>query len=349
MKQYDIKYVPYGEVDKLQTFIEKHWKTSHALVRSTELLDFQHLDKHNNRYNFVVASNKITKDYDALLGFIPSSQYDKNLEENGDYWGAIWKVRTDVSNEEKSFIGIEVFDYLLNKIGLKSIAAIGISSIAKKIYAIKDWQIGFLHHYYIINDRLDKFFIAKNVNKINRSCEVSESVISTSYSVKWLDSDLNGIKIESKYRPYKTVDYFLNRYSKHPFYKYRFLGVYENNKLISIWATRTIFIEVSKVIRVVDVLGELKGNINQQLMQLIYDEEAEYIDFLNYGVDKLVFKQMGFNELSFDEDLIIPNYFEPFEQKNIKIELAYKADFNYVVFKGDSDQDRPNIINSNDD
>jgi hypothetical protein len=48
--------------------------------------------------------------------------------------------------------------------------------------------------------------------------------------------------------------------------------------------------------------------------------------------------------LIFDGNLIIPNYFEPFEQKNVKIELAYKADFPYVAFKGDSDQDRPNIL-----
>ena len=38
-------------------------------------------------------------------------------------------------------------------------------------------------------------------------------------------------------------------------------------------------------------------------------------------------------------------YFEPFEQCNVKIDIAWKADYdNYVAFKGDSDQDRPNIL-----
>jgi hypothetical protein len=48
--------------------------------------------------------------------------------------------------------------------------------------------------------------------------------------------------------------------------------------------------------------------------------------------------------LDFDGELIIPSYFEPFEQRNVKIELAYKAKFQYVAFKGDADQDRPNIV-----
>ena len=45
------------------------------------------------------------------------------------------------------------------------------------------------------------------------------------------------------------------------------------------------------------------------------------------------------------EEIIVPNYFEPFEKKNVKLEIAYKSKSdNYVAFKGDSDQDRPNVL-----
>ena len=53
---------------------------------------------------------------------------------------------------------------------------------------------------------------------------------------------------------------------------------------------------------------------------------------------------VGFLKLNPIGDVIIQNYFEPFERKNIRIEFVYKANFDYVIFKGDSDQDRPNII-----
>ena len=150
--------------------------------------------------------------------------------------------------------------------------------------------------------------------------------------------------MQARYRPLKSFDYFINRYDGHPIYKYRFLGIYENDTLISIWSVRKISINNAHVLRVIDVLGELKGDLFQSLQQLLSEEGAEYIDFLNYGIEKSIFEQMGFQELDFDGDLIIPTYFEPFEQKNKKIELAYKANFQYVAFKGDADQDRPNLI-----
>ena len=55
---------------------------------------------------------------------------------------------------------------------------------------------------------------------------------------------------------------------------------------------------------------------------------------------------MGFQHLDLNqEEIIVPNYFEPFEKKNVKLEIAYKSKSdNYVAFKGDSDQDRPNVL-----
>ena len=41
---------------------------------------------------------------------------------------------------------------------------------------------------------------------------------------------------------------------------------------------------------------------------------------------------------------IIPNYFEPFVRQNVKFAISYKARFPYVAFKGDADQDRPNVL-----
>ena len=67
---------------------------------------------------------------------------------------------------------------------------------------------------------------------------------------------------------------------------------------------------------------------------------------MNYGIKKEVFLNMGFQLLDIEqEDIILPNYFEPFEKRNVAIEIAYKAQYEgYVAFKGDSDQDRPNVL-----
>ena len=42
--------------------------------------------------------------------------------------------------------------------------------------------------------------------------------------------------------------------------------------------------------------------------------------------------------------IIIPNYYEPFEQKNIDINFSTNIHEGFRMFKGDGDQDRPNSI-----
>ena len=59
-----------------------------------------------------------------------------------------------------------------------------------------------------------------------------------------------------------------------------------------------------------------------------------------------VIKSSGFVEVPDDsDDIIIPNYFEPFLKKNIKIYFFIDRsleDSRIIIFKGDGDQDRPN-------
>ena len=137
----------------------------------------------------------------------------------------------------------------------------------------------------------------------------------------------------------------MNRYAKHPIYKYKFYGIYNQQELISILVARFVNVKDRMVIRIVDALGKLQGSLYESFQEILHDTGAEYIDFMNYGIDKSVFYKMGFRELDLEGDLIIPNYFEPFEQCNVKIDIAWKADYgSYVAFKGDSDQDRPNVL-----
>ena len=110
-------------------------------------------------------------------------------------------------------------------------------------------------------------------------------------------------------------------------------------------AYRVLEANNGKIARVVDVLGKLEGSIYSKFQFFLNKINAEYVDILNYGISTEVFQKMGFKELDFNGSLILPNHFEPFEQCNVKIDIAIKADYdNYVAFKGDSDQDRPNVL-----
>lgn len=342
MSIYTIKKVPVNEVDKLVSFIDNHWKKGHALVKSRVLLDFQHLNKEDNTYNFVVAENNETKEYDALVGFIPTSQYDSKLAENGDYWGAIWKYREDVSNDDINNAAFYIWKRIFKQPFFHTYAAVGISQIAKRIYEVSRIPVAVLNHYYIANDRLTNFEIGANLQRGDTG------LLSRKSHIKEIDIESVADKdIKIVYKPEKSLDYLKNRYKYHPIYKYIFWGVY-GERLTAIFVIRKIEVENSSVLRVIDVLGDLSklGNIYEDVQTKLVQYGAEYLDFMNYGIDREIFVEMGFHQLDLGQnDIICPNYFEPFERKNVTIEVAYKTTDNcYVVFKGDSDQDRPNIL-----
>ena len=97
--------------------------------------------------------------------------------------------------------------------------------------------------------------------------------------------------------------------------------------------------------RIVDIQGDLTklNSIYESIISILQNHDSEYIDCLNHGLSENLFSKLGF-ELR-NSETIIPNYFEPFLQENIDTLFAYKSKTpNYVIFKGDSDQDRPNII-----
>ena len=343
MGLYEFKMVPSSEKNKLIKFIDEHWKKGHAIVKSDALLKFQHYDATKKQYNFIVAENMETREYDALVGFIPVAQYDTSLLEHGNYWGAIWKCREDVQNSEINNAAFYIWKCLFKLPYFQSYAAIGISEIARQIYIASRMNLGHLSQYYILNDKIDDYKIAGNVS-FNHLAPPSQPTTSQ-YEVKWITLDEIPPYIQPAYKPTKSIAYFKQRYGNHPIYQYKYLGIYNKDRFVAILACRIVEANQSKCIRVMDVLGKLEGNIYQPLKEILYNAQAEYIDIMNYGIDKNIFIQMGFSELDVNGALIIPNYFEPFEQRNVRINLAYKAQFDgFVAFKGDSDQDRPNII-----
>ena len=332
----EVRKIKKEEYDILVAFLRKYWKSNHSLVKSKLLLDYQHLD--GNQYNFYAAIED--GEIYAIEGFIRTSKYDKSLIGRDDLWGVIWKTRPDAPKGE---LGLAVTELLEEDEDVCSMGGIGLTPIAKKINKIKGDTIGYLHHYYIANNSVGDYSIGDNLEI--EGIELHQK--SKGWSIK---QDLRLDEISEPlhtYRPYKTREYLINKYQYHPIYKYVFWGVYHNEKLVSIWVVRRITVRESSIIRIVDVLGRLDDipDLFINLQQILFTESCEYIDFLNYGINQNVLRRIGFKELDFDSNTIVPSYFEPFEKRNVRIDLSFKAQYEeYVVFKGDADQDRPSIL-----
>ena len=337
-----LDYVPREDVEKLILFLKYHWKEDHVFVKSRALLDFQHYNKEIDGYTFIVAENQETREYDALEGYIPTYLYDASLKSQGDYWSALWKRREDKDPKELGFIGIQVHMRQMKLPNFHSLGSVNPSEFAKRVHKGLNAVMEDMIQYYILNDRIKDFKIAGNVNYNTFDFKSDKS-----FRLEFRkDNDWDNLNVKGQYHPLKTAEFFKNRYANHPIYRYSFINIYHHNVLVAILATRIIDVKDSRCIRIVDVLGKLpEANIKKQLLDILYELNVEYIDVLNWGIPKQTFLKMGFDILDVNGSLIIPNYFEPFEQRNVVFKMVYNGDYKeYVVFKGDADYDRPNIL-----
>lgn len=331
-----IRFCKIEELSKLQKFIDEKWRKNHRLAYDTDLLNFQHLNRIDKIINYVLAIDNDTNEIIAVLGFIPTSQYDPALQQEKDLWLAIWK--TDEHNPKSKGTGVQLLEYLIEKFKPTSIGAIGINTRVKKLYQALQFKTGILLQYYYLNPTITGFTIA-SVNQPNKTTP------KISHEIEILSiSDLNNLKeLHTNATPLKSIAYCINRYAKHVSYQYLFYGIYHKKKLQTLWVIRKIKEQGSYCLRIVDMIGnlQLEADLSYNMAQILSEHNAEYIDVLTAGIPEEVFMKQGFRKRT--EEVIIPNYFEPFEQRNVDIEFAYKTNRNeYIIFKGDSDQDRPN-------
>lgn len=132
---------------------------------------------------------------------------------------------------------------------------------------------------------------------------------------------------------------------QHPFYQYIFLGIYNSDKLFTVLVCREVIVDEDKILRIMDVVGE-RSTIYEAsglLRDYIVVNNYEYVDLYQYGLDQKKLDISGFKLKDMQKD-IVPNYFEPFSSRNIDLYWATKLKDNFVFFKADGDQDRPNLL-----
>lgn len=329
------------EIPQLINFLKQYWKPNHILVTHPEMLLWQYQND-TGGLNFLIAKEEdnINSDILALLGYIPLAHFDKNLVSNKECWGAIWKVSPKCRIPGLGTFLQKKICNLYNYYG-----GLSLSNDSIRIQHTLSKSILTVNQYFILNPSIKDYIIAcipsdfvARKNAPNGNCQLREI------------DDISSCTIKHAYAPIKSIEFLINRYKNHPWYKYSFLACYVNNAIHCILVIRKINVNDRTAIRIVDVYGDLSNvtGLGFQLEKYLMSQpKAEYIDLCNYGINQDFFIENGFNILDVSSDkIIIPNYFEPFEKRNIPIVAVTfsKTDKNYTYFKADADQDRPNIL-----
>lgn len=331
MEEYVIRYATTSDICNIMKFIDENWRKDHRLATDRELFEWQYVNK--NKVNMVVGVDA-AGEIQGILGFIPYSSDD-----NKDFSLSLWKAKSGTA-----FLGVKLLMFLLKEEPHRHMFCNGINvGTSGQIYHRLGIKTGKLTQWYRLQ-KAKEYVIAKVLDEQKSEIQNNEEyklVKINSYDD--FCSIVNDSVFDKKTVPFKSPEYIKRRYFVHPMYEYCVYGVTNNsNEVCAVVFFRMQDYNNAKAMRVIDFIGDYSViyEITFQLDCIANQENAEYIDLYEHGLSTDKMRSAGWCEVGKDHN-IIPNYFAPFVQSNVEINISM-TDENIVLFKGDGDQDRPN-------
>lgn len=336
---------------RLVEFIRDHWAATHIFTERPQVFAWQHLQA-DGRLNMVLAEDTGPPQAAVLgvLGFIPMGRFDPALGDR-DVMLAIWKVRDE---GVPPGLGLRLLKFLQAELAPRLVAAIGTSQMVRPIYQVLGYQVGALRHSALFHPgRSADLRIAAGVPAA--AFEPAPTVDSAVELLRIDESIPDRLRaaidqLAADRAPAKSWGYVAERFLLHPWYRYQVRAVQRDGETVAVVVWRVVEAAGARALRIVDIIGDPDWLRDSRgaLQREVIDGDAEYIDLVQWGVDEHVLIDGGFVSTATTPGLVLPNYFSPFEARNVEIELAYKvldgSEPPVQLYRADSDQDRPNLV-----
>ena len=335
-KSFKLRKAKKKDERKIISFIKAFFfKKHHILTRNSKLFKWQYS---NNSISCSLAILK--KKIIGLQFYIPLSQFDNNLKQKKEIFNSLWFTK----KSNIIALGEKIFDFTFKSAKPNLVIAMGIPNYLIYFHSKKSFVIKKMSHYFIINPSKKNNLLKIKPKKFNDQKKIEFKKIE---NLKSLKNFMNEAIFKNQY-PLKSNKYLEKRYLKHPVYKYYIYGIkFKKQKCVCIY--RIVKNKKINIIRLVDFVGLNKSFsfLNNFLLFIMNKHSSDYADLYSYGIPSKDLNNAGFSNKDDYKGLIIPNHYEPFENKNIEIMIGYKSKYKnnskIRLFKGDSDIDRPNL------
>lgn len=331
-----------SDIDDVVRFIDDQWERGHALATCRPLLDWQHRDADGRGYSFVVARRRQSDQVLGILGYIATRRFDPRLADHSIIWLTTWKVRDDAA---VSGLGLMLLAHLARIEPHQAIGALLPRPETTGIYRALGYRVGELGHYVVGNANAETFRLATTVPRAGTSSSQGPPLMTRRLRD---DDDFMSLGCgpgEGRV-PRKTPEYFRTRYARHPVYSYIVTALLDDGEAVGLLAVRSSEHAGARALRVVDFVGSTNvlARMGPILQNLLDETGAEYADVYNTGIEASVFERAGLLRVDPEGPMVVPDHFEPFERRNVRLWFAFKGPHHPILFKGDADQDRPNRV-----
>ena len=347
MNRYDEKYAfrlaDISDVPEIMDFINNEWKKGHILGTDREFFLWQYGNTEYGDYNNINVVIMHDKETNKIVGINCFVKYSNNRDRMF-VSSSITKVSAGITIPMS---GVELIRRFRNLVPAKAYFSSGTNPktllpLGKKFFG---YHTGVMQQYYILNMEIKDFYIAKISHPImvphaSGNCSLIE--------IHNLMETVGRFDFERCYEglPFKSEEFIQKRYFQHPVYQYKKWMIENKEKQIEgILFGREIIRGQTKALRLVDYRGNINAlsELGNALNTILTEEHYEYIDLMASKLSEEMLRKSGFILLDVEGENVIPNYFEPYVQENIKV-YFHESDDNIIILKADGDQDRPNAL-----
>ena len=340
MPKIKIKNLKNYEFKSIQKFIKENYYNKHIFTYNAVLFNFQY--KHKKKYNFLLA--KLIDKILGIQGYIDYNIYDTSIKNR-----QIFLALLNVSKSSEIGVSLRLHKEIIKLTNPDFVGVVGINERAHKFHKWLGFKVKLMNHHVLLSPYIRNFKIAQ-INDLEIKTLILKE--NTNSYIKISKTNINTLVENNFYKiqhPTKSNLFIINRYLKHPYYKYLVFLTFNRNQPAAIFVIRPIKVKDRYVLRIIDFIGLNKNfkTVINLANALMLQYKAEYLDCYSHGIPNSIFKQSHFIECYNNKDYLIPNHFEPFENKKIEIYCAYKSHINFKnikIFKGDGDGDRPSIL-----
>ncbi|MDX2158976.1 MAG: hypothetical protein SFW09_20935 [Hyphomicrobiaceae bacterium] len=317
---------------RLQELLRQHWRADHIFVADSRWLDWQHLDADGKSFHAVIAT---TPD-DRIVGFLGVMPYGRIGDDVLDLCTGIWIA---LKGEGGGRAGLGLFRALEQIYKPRFIGSLGVNPAASGVLRMIGHRSGSSQTYYVANPDMP--------DRLARQLDRGVPPELPASGEAWLDEVDSAAELAmfaAGRMPLKPAHWLAWRYGSGAPFTYRFLiaGREGGGAGVGI-VMRVVEHGGARCLRISDVVGDIGsvGSLARSLVALCRREKAEYIDCLAGGPGGEVLAKAGFRAAA--DPVVVPNYFDPFEQRNVTLGWTIKAPAaGGLLFRGDGDQDRPN-------
>lgn len=331
----EIRQATIEDIPAIMKFIGEHWKPNHIFSYNREFFEWQFVE--DGQVYIILGVDDAAGVIYGMMGIIPYSYGGEPLDTSGTIWKTI--------KSDRVMLGMDMEVFAYEHFHIRHSFESGLSRKACRIYTYYDLKPVRLIHYYRLADRSD-YLIAAIKNKIIPEVQDTGYRLAPVGSVDEMKEIFSPERLRAGLLS-KDYHYIRKRYFDHPVYHYDIWSIVPDEaapgKEGSILITRTEEAQGRRMGKIVDFYGEEDdlGRIGHALDLLMDEMDYEFVDVYSYGIKAETYEKAGMVERKEDDENIIPNYFHPYDQKNVELWMIEPLFEGLRMFRGDGDQDRP--------